>query len=144
MTPSLQPMFDLYVKPYLAIIKLVIVTLFFGTIIGVSFWMGKRFEEGNTIEAENKAALLAEAQKSQLAAIQAFKDANTAWEVIAKEQDKKHDEELVILSKKLDILKTKELKLEKKLKEAYEKDTEWATTAIPTSYGRLLDEASKD
>ena len=144
MIPAMQPAFDLYIKPYLMLIKIGIVTVFFGTIIGLSFWVGKKYEEGNTIDAENRAALLAEAQKSQLAAIQALNDANTAWEQLAKAQGKKHDEELVALEKRLDVLKAKELKLEKKLKEAYEKDTEWATTLIPTSYGRLFDEAGKD
>ena len=144
MIPVMQPVFDMYIKPYLMLIKIGVVALFFGTIIGLSFWGGKKYEEGNTIDAENRAALLAEAQRSQLAAIQALNDANVAWEELAKQQGKKHDEELVVLGKKLDALKAKELKLEKKLKEAYEKDTEWATTPVPTSYGRLFDEASKD
>ena len=144
MTPSLQPMFDLYVKPYLAIIKLVIVTLFFGTIIGVSFWMGKRFEEKNTEQAENKVILLEQSQATNLAAIAVLEKANAEWKGYANGRKEAHDDELKALEKKLSVSKDKEQKLERKLKDAYEKDTEWATTLIPTSYGRLFDEASKD
>ena len=144
MTPTLQPLFDLYIKPYLAAVKMGIIALAFASVAVLFFVVGKKYEEGNTIEAENKVSLLLEAQRSQLTTIAALNDANMAWERVADAQQKRHVEELSSLNRTIAASKSKEARLEKKLKEAYEKDTEWATTPIPTSYGRVFDEARKD